>query len=116
MKAKRILEVVDQYEKRLQQTPSVRPKQFLSSGILPNRVDLFAHILWACAEIRRYVEEDRLVKAAKMLEFVRGSLWTAGIMAITQLTEDVGEDTDSAPSVGTNGKVGTSGKNPTTFS
>lgn len=88
MKADRILELVDSYERRLKQTPAIKPKEFTSSGEQPNRVHICSHVMWLCGETRQLVEKGRFRKAYGSVKLIQGVLFASGIMTIGSLKDE----------------------------
>lgn len=95
MKTKRVLELVERYERRFTQTPPIVPKEFTSSGVVPNRKDILAHVLWCCEEARRYAAKGDRPKASNFVKFAQGALFGAGVMVINELKEDPADTEDS---------------------
>jgi hypothetical protein len=44
--------------------------------------DSIGHLLFMCAKVKDFIDEERLDKAMRWLSFVQGVLWTLGVLSI----------------------------------
>lgn len=113
MDAKKVLEALDTYDKRLatcklhnlddsvievrpeRADPTKRYSLFLDSG--GDWLTKMNHLAWAVEQCRGFVNAGRMEKAFRWLGFLQGALWFAGKYSIEELAnhnKPAGEETN----------------------
>lgn len=68
--------VITKYEEHL--SAYGVPMRFTTRDIGPSASEAARHVLWMCAEVRKFLDEGRREKADRWLGFIQGVLWTFG--------------------------------------
>lgn len=87
MNKEQVVEVVQEYQKNLIEV-GAKPLRFTEDASAPASYQAMNHILWMCAEVQRFAQEDKLEKAMRWLGFIQGVLWTLGEESIEKLKKD----------------------------
>ncbi|MBY0559889.1 hypothetical protein [Hyphomicrobium sp.] len=82
MTPEKVLEVIDRYEKFLA-PKKLEPKRLTGKGVIYK--ERIGHLLYMCAEIRKFVAEGRMEKAFRWLGFIQGALWSDAHFTVEEL-------------------------------
>jgi hypothetical protein len=87
MNPQKLLEVIERYERILQEL-DYKPAQLPTSNYVDGKYKGFNHALWMMEEAKKLVAQGELDKAFRWVCFVQGVLWMGGECYVDSFRED----------------------------